>query len=99
MKRATLRIGLAILLIAGGKSFGQQQQTQQSQQQQQQEARRAAELQRQQEEAMRQKMLNDINAATPVPLSRSAPKQITERCLAQAMHSDVRFDPKEIPLM
>jgi hypothetical protein len=108
MKCAALRIGLAILLIAGGKSFGQQQQTQQSQQSQQQqqleaqraeEARRAAEQQRQQEEAMRQKMLNDINAATPVPLSRSAPKQITERCLSQAMHSDVHFDPKEIPLM
>ena len=108
MKCAALRIGLAILLIAGGKSFGQQQQTQQSQQSQQQqqleaqraeEARRAAEQQRQQEEAMRQKMLSDINAATPVPLSRSAPKQVTERCLSQAMRSDVRFDPKEIPLM
>jgi flagellar motor protein MotB len=106
MKRATLRIGLAILLIAGGKSFGQQQQTQQPsqqeiqlEQQRQEAARRAAEEQAKQQEAMRKQILDSISAPAPVPLSRSAPKQVTERCLAQAMQrSEARFDLKEIPL-
>src|SRR6185369_13753819 len=101
MKRATLRYGLAILLIAAATSLLQAQQSAQQQEaerQRQEAARIAAEQERIRQEAERKQNLDAITAPAPVPVSRITPKQVTERCLAQAMNPEAAFDAKEIPL-
>jgi len=100
MKRATLRYGLAILLIAAGTALLQAQQNTQQQEaerQRQEAARIAAEQERIRQEAIRKENLDAITAPTPVPISRITPKQVTERCLAQAMNPEA-FDVTQIPL-
>jgi hypothetical protein len=72
-------------------------QQQQQQQQQREEKRQTLEQERAVKETTQQ-FTNSLNTLTPRPLSRTAPKQVTEPCLALEMPKDQGFDLTEIPL-
>jgi len=100
--RAAVRLSLfAILMIASRSSIAQtSQQLDQLriEQQRAEAARRAAEEQQRQEEAARRAITDELRKLTPVDISRSAPTQRTEPCLAQAMIRDFPFDPRQTPM-
>jgi flagellar motor protein MotB len=76
----------------------QQQQQEQQQRQQQREAQREAMEQERAAKEATQGMVDGLKTLTPKALSRTAPKQVTEPCLALEMPKDQGFDLTEIPL-
>jgi hypothetical protein len=92
---------LFVALIAGG---FQQQQQQPSPQQQQSEQQRQDAIQRQQEqqrkdaEDQRRKQMADLLGSGPVDLKKTAPRQVTEPCLAQTLAGDAAVNVEAIPL-
>ena len=95
----TLAILVAACTFLAGQQPNQQQLEQMRMEQQRQEAeRRAAEQRQREEEARRKQFTDSIRALTPVDLSRTAPRQVTEPCLAQALTGGFTVDPRKVPL-
>ena len=98
------RFGIAILILlaawtaAAQQQPSVQQQQQQQQRQQQREAQREAREQERAAKEARQQFTKSLDTLTPKPLPKTAPKQVTESCLALEMPKDHGFDLTEIPL-
>jgi hypothetical protein len=106
MMRRALHLAaiLCALSVALVQSHAQQQPSPQelermrAEQARQEAERRAAEQRAREAEAERQKFSDSLKAITPVDLAKSAPPQIVEPCLTQAMRADSGFDLKQLPL-